>query len=428
MSYAMRKPVIAFLTSSWVNIDDRIRAGRAPGGVPSVARIWSECLKNGYEVHVFVATYLSLGGTKQSSHLGGVQFHWIDMPFPTAVRWMNKGKLTGAARLLAASKLLSVLWQVKMWARVRQSEAVPDIIYLMRPTFALVGRWWARRAHAKIVLRQYGTWVYHARAIEPSLASRFQTLGEYWAMKMPLDLFIMTNDGSMGDRAANLAGIPKAKLRFWMNGIDKSKRIAGFDRAAAKKALGLAEDAPVILTLGRLAFWKRIDRAIDAMPGILAALPQATLLVVGDGPMRRQWEEQALQLGVEGSILWLGAVPHGAVDSYLNTCDVFLIQHDLTNLCNTLLEAMASGCCVITRDVGDTSLVAHDGINAVVLDEDGPDRLSSIIVALLNDPLERDRLGRNAREWALQKLQTWDERMATEVSELNRLISRETLQ
>lgn len=418
-----QRPVIAFLTSTWLGIDDQISAGKPPGGVPSVYRIWSEALAGGYEVHVFLATYFDYDGPPMTDELGGVHFHWIAMPFPRAVRWMNRRKLKGAAGILAASKVLSVLWQARMWARIRRSAVSPDLIYLMRPTFALIGRLWARHTGAKIVLRQYGTWVYDAWVTHRKISSRLHTLGEFWAMKMPFDLFIITNDGSMGDRAARIAGIPHPKLRFWLNGVDKTMSLPTLDRAAARGRAGIDDEAPVLLTLGRLAFWKRIDRLIDALPTILTTHPHTILLIAGDGPLRRELQEQAVRLGVTESVVFLGSVPNSEISFYMHLCDIFLIDNDLTNLCNTLLEAMICGCCIVTRDTGDTALVAHNGANALVLSANPRESLADAVSGLLSDSSERTRLGVNACEWALVNLQSWDERMQMEMAEIDHLIS-----
>ncbi len=411
----MSKPVISFLSAAWANIDDRIRAGKSPGGVPSVARIWTESLASGYEVHVFIMTNLDPGFPPDTMELGGVHFHWIGTPCPRAVRWLHK------RRLIGIMKIFSFMWQLKMWRRIRQSKVKPDIIYLMRPTFALVGRWWARQNGAKLVLRQYGTWIYQYWGVEKNLMDRLQTLGEWWAMKMPMDLFIMTNDGSMGDKGARLAGVPPEKFRFWINGVNKNLRIEGFDCRAAKGKLGLPEDAPVIMTLGRLAYWKRIDRILDAMPSILRAFPDARLVVVGDGTRKEALVEQARRLGVEGAIVFAGAISHDEIPLYLNMCDVFVMCNDLTNMCNTLIEALTCGCCVVTRDVGDTTTIAKHDLNSVVLEPGEPQQFAEAIIGLLRDPEKRCRLEKDAYQWAIDTFQTWDERMAMEVRLLDEL-------
>ncbi len=414
-----KRPVIVFLTAPWADIDDRIRTKNAPGGVPSVSRIWTECLRNGYEVHVFITTFLEEDWPRQTTELGGVTFHWINMPCQCMVRWLQR------TRLIGATKIFSIIWQEKMRRRVSVSSIKPDIIYLMRPTFALVGLWWAKRTAAKVVLRQYGTWIYHYWGNKGHYFDRFQTLGEYIAMKLPMDLIIMTNDGTMGDKAAALAGVPVDKFRFWINGVDKNLRINSFNGQEAKARMGIPPDAPVVMTLGRLAFWKRLDRVIEAMPRVIRKFPSVRLVIVGDGPLRQELEAQTRNCGINNHVLFVGAISHREIKQYLNMCDIFVISNDLSNMCNTLLEAITCGKCVVTRDVGDTKIIAKHNVNSIVLLPGEADDYAEAILNLLLNPERRRALAEKAHSWAMNNLQTWDQRMAMEVQELNQLIGYE---
>jgi len=409
------KPVIVFLTTAWADIDDRIRAGRQPGGVPSVTLIWKECLINGYEVHVFITTFLDRNWPRETIELDGVHFHWINMSCHKAVRWLQKRKLIGITRVF------SILWQMKMWKRICESEIIPNIVYLMRPTFALVGWRWAKQVGAIIVLRQYGTRIYQFWGIEKNLIQRLRSLGEYWAMKMPMDLFIMTNDGSMGDKAARLCGIPVEKFRFWINGVNKNLRFINYNKQVGKFKLGLPKNAPIIMTLGRLVFPKRIDRIIAAFPQILKSFPKARLVIVGNGPLRQQLSDYAQHLCVETAVDFIGVVSHNEIGQYLNICDIFVMSNDYTNMGNTLIEALTCGCCIVTRNVGDTMIIAKNDLNSIVLDPGEPEQFAREIIELLGDKEKRKRLEENAYAWSMDNFLTWDERMAMEVHTLNEL-------
>lgn len=334
------------------------------------------------------------------------------------MQWLHRRQ---AATL---TKSFYLLWQRRMWRRIEASGVRPDVVYLMRPTFALVGLRWARRAGAKIVLRQYGTWIYHHWMVERDWEPRLRSLGECAAMKMPMDLFIMTNDGTMGDRAAELLGVPRSRLRFWINGVDRRAPHTEGEQRAARRRLDLPEMCPVLMVLGRHVGWKRFDRALDAMALVIAARPDARLLVVGDGPLRGDLTRHAERLGIAAAVRFAGAVSNDEVTEYLRACDVFLMPYDLSNLSNTLLEALACGCCIVTHDVGETTRVARHDDNAIVLGRSDPEAFARSVLELLSKPDEVSRLRRGAHAWATANLQTWDERIAMEVAELGRLIDR----
>lgn len=106
--------------------------------------------------------------------------------------------------------------------------------------------------------------------------------------------------------------------------------------------LGLT-DVPVLISLSRVAFEKRIDRVLDAMPRILKAVPDAVLLIVGDGPARESLEEQAESLDLGTHVRFIGEINHDEVPLYYRAADVFMSASDSEAQGLTYLEAMAAG-------------------------------------------------------------------------------------
>ncbi len=411
------KPTIVFVTPFVKDVSDNIRQGKPPGGVPSVAYMWTKCLEHGFDVHVFVVDQVRRTWPKETVQLGGVKFHWVRQAFWPAINWLQKRpKLHAFCRPLNFFSQLMLLW------RILRSRIKPDIIYSMRFKYTFLSWLWGRLVGAKIVQRHYGTWLYHHWFEQDSWLPRIATLGELLTYYIPTDLLIMTNDGTRGDKVAEWLGVPNERFRFWLNGVNKFLRQPDFDAGAFKQGIGLPPDAPMLLTLGRLVGWKRIDRSIDAMPGILRDFPDARLVIVGGGELRRQLEDRASRRGVSDAVMFAGPVTHDEIKEYLNAADIFIIVHDLTNMCSTLIEAITAGSCVITRDVGTTTDIVMNNENAVVLSPGEADDIAHAATQLLKNPLERRRLGDNAYAYAMKKFQTWDERIEMEVNCLKELI------
>ncbi len=76
------------------------------------------------------------------------------------------------------------------------------------------------------------------------------------------------------------------------------------------------------------------------------------LLIVGSGPMRKQLEKQAAQLGVADSILFLGSLPHNEVALWMNVADCLCLPSRSEGMPNVVIEALASGLPVVATDVG----------------------------------------------------------------------------
>jgi glycosyltransferase involved in cell wall biosynthesis len=412
-----KTPVIVFLTTPWTNVDENIRQGKEPGGVPSVAGIWKYCLRHGFETHVFVLSRTGRDWPKTTVAMDGVVFHWVRQPFQRVTKWLHDRRLIGLC------KPLWLLWQLQMIWRLYRAGIRPDIIYSMRGTFAVIGSLWSRIVGAGFVQRQYGTWLYHAWFEQKKWLPRLKILGALLTFFLPTDLYIITNDGTRGDRVAKWVRFPMNRFRFWINGVNKDLRIPGFDRAAFKERLGIPASAPVLLTIGRLSFWKRLDRTIKALPEIRAAVPETRLLIVGAGELRSELEGLARSCGVSDAVMFTGPIEHNRIREYLNVCDIFVMVNDLTNMCNTLIEALTAGCCVVTRDVGATDELIEHNRNGVMLPPDRDGDLARVIIDLLNNPAERATLGETAYELATQRFQTWQERMDMEVDNLKAVIA-----
>jgi glycosyltransferase involved in cell wall biosynthesis len=256
---------------------------------------------------------------------------------------------------------------------------------------------------------------------------------EALALKTRADLLIMTDDGTQGDEViARLNPGTRPRMKFWRNGLDLDRlRPAGTgERAAARAELGLADDAFILLTASRLAAWKRVDRAVRALPRIRAWAPNAMLLVVGDGEERTRLEALARELGVLEHVRFAGAVAQRDVVRYMHAADVFLAVADLSNVGNPLLEAMACGMCIVAVDAGDTRDLIADGVTGRLVDSSQrsgiakplEERLADLVVALSADPAQRQRLAAGAADYARTNFWTWDQRMAAEIAAVERLL------
>jgi glycosyltransferase involved in cell wall biosynthesis len=266
--------------------------------------------------------------------------------------------------------------------------------------------------------------------MHPYLGSRLQLLRRYeetLALKTAADLYIMTNDGTQGDEVLERLNPASAgKVRFWRNGLDLGtlRPPAKSEAVAARKALGIGHDQFVMVTAARLARWKRVDRAIDALALLRVNVPGARLIIVGDGEERSNLERQAVDDGVADAVTFTGAVPQAEVQRYLWAADVVLSLNELSNVGNPLLEAMTAGRCILTIDVGDTRDLITNGETGVLLPEGGVRVIASALRALASAPETRQRLGRAARRFAQANFWSWEQRTGAEVHEVEELLAR----
>jgi glycosyltransferase involved in cell wall biosynthesis len=255
--------------------------------------------------------------------------------------------------------------------------------------------------------------------------SRLRKYEEVLALKTPADLYVMTDDGTQGDEVlVELNPTSHGKVRFWRNGLDLGsvRPPSAKEAAAARKALGLPPTDFVLVTSARLARWKRIDRAIDAVSLILREGLKPRLFVVGDGEERANLEAQARGLGVQDRVTFVGAVPQADVQRYLWAADVFLSLNELSNVGNPLLEAMLSGRPILTLDEGDTRDLIRDGETGVLLPQGDPSVIANALSSLAREPERRERLAQGALAFAKANFWSWDQRIDAEVDAVEALV------
>jgi len=237
----------------------------------------------------------------------------------------------------------------------------------------------------------------------------------FLAFKLPVDLVIMANDGTLGDRVLARMGVPSDRVCFWMNGVNKEAFTIPGDHLAVREWLCLDPGCLVLMTLCRLEGWKRIDRAIRAMPDIVARFPESYLVLIGDGSRRRALEDMARDLGVEKNVRFAGSVKRDKIPDLVTGADIFFSLNDLSNVGNPLLEAMTAGRCVVAVDVGATDTVVRHGETGILIKPEAIHELPQVVNELLESPEKREKLGAAAAAYAREAFSTWEDRMKQEV-------------
>ncbi len=109
-----------------------------------------------------------------------------------------------------------------------------------------------------------------------------------------------------------------------------------------REQYGYDEQTPVMLSLSRLAFEKNIKGLIDAMPEIIQAVPQAQLLIVGDGPAKASLMRQVKVMGLQAHVQFAGEIKNQFVHRYYQMANVFVSASDSETQGLTYDEAVAS--------------------------------------------------------------------------------------
>ena len=167
------------------------------------------------------------------------------------------------------------------------------------------------------------------------------------------------------------------------------------NRVDARSGLDLSPEIPVVLFLGRLTTIKRTDRLLEAMSLVLTEIPEAVLLVAGEGDQMAAAQRQASQLG--SSVRFLGW--RTDLSNLYAAADVVVLTSDNEGMPVSLIEASAAGLPSVTTDVGSTREVVIDGVTGHVVRPDSR-LVADALLKILTDDDRRLAMGRAARDHA----------------------------
>jgi glycosyltransferase involved in cell wall biosynthesis len=202
-------------------------------------------------------------------------------------------------------------------------------------------------------------------------------------------------------------GVDDRRIVITPTGADPDLFAAPVDRAATRRRLGL--DARFVVGwVGSFRKFHALDQAVEALVGF----EDATLLLVGDGPERAGLEQLARARGV--ALHCTGTVAHDDIPAYLAAMDVALVLAPPDRTFHysplKLAEYLWAGLPVIAPRAGELPSQLHDGVDSVLVRPGDPADLANALRRLHDDPEERARLGRGAREAAAHW--SWDRSVA----------------
>lgn len=160
-----------------------------------------------------------------------------------------------------------------------------------------------------------------------------------------------------------------------------------------KNKLNIKKDDKVLLFLGRIAEEKSIDIILNNMPNVFNEIPNAKLLIVGDGPSRSSLEELTKKLNISDKVIFTGVAPRCDVPKYYNIADIFVNASITETQGLTFIEAMASSTPIVARYAPNLSEFIVNGENGILVKHDKD--LSTAIISLLKNTTLMNKLAKN---------------------------------
>lgn len=197
--------------------------------------------------------------------------------------------------------------------------------------------------------------------------------------------------------------ISSNKIRVVHNGIDVDRfcRRPSHEAKAIKKELGFEPDDFIIGNVARLDTVKDHENLIKAYAVVQEKVPQAKLLIIGEGPLKNEIVKLVNELEISQNVTFLSA--RKDIPELLNVIDIFVLSSRNEGISLTLLEAMASERAVIATEVGGNKEIIQHRLNGFLVPPSDFIKLSGAILELLNNKDLAMNLAIEARKTILMK-------------------------
>jgi glycosyltransferase involved in cell wall biosynthesis len=293
-----------------------------------------------------------------------------------------------------------------------------DLVHTHTTKPGIVGTLAARRAGIPAVMHTVHLFPFHeetgrltttayvgAERLAARWCDRIVTVSEYqrdWALRVGIG------------KPEQVIAIP--------NGVPAERALPTRSPAEVRAELGLGE-AFMILSTGRLAEQKGLEYLIRAAALLRDDLPAATIVLAGDGPLRKQLSKLVSDLGLVDTVSFVGL--RSDVGDLLAATDLVVLPSLWEGLSISLLEAMAAGKPVVTTTIGSNREVTNDGETAVLVPPKDPESLAAVIRSLASDGERLEELGRRGKAAQLERY-TLQRMLDSYLDEYDRLLRQES--
>ena len=382
---------IASAILSWVYL--RLR-GFAGGGTAATAR----------PPHIVVGvthaqTCMVLRGRLRALREAGFRVTLISSPGPLLVRTAASEGV--AFRALAMSRGMAPLQDLLAFLRLcwLLSRLRPELTEFSTPKAGLLGT-----LAAKLTGVPVRVYMLRGLRLEASQGMERRILCVAERLAAACAHTVLCNSESLRRQALDMGLAPAAKLRLLgrgsSNGVD-AQRFAPFPNAM-RQVLRLPQGVPVVGFVGRLTYAKGLPDLVEAFERILAAEPDAHLLLVG-------WFDAA---GDALSQAWRARIQDhprihltGMVDDtapYYGAMDLLVLPTWREGFPNAVLEAAACGLPAITTWATGARDAVIPGVTGMLIPPGYPSAICTAVLQLLQNPQRRRRMGAMARAWAVE--------------------------
>lgn len=349
------------------------------GAEKHIVNVASELKKQGWDPHFFLIIHG--GPLSKTLEENNIPIHSVEFPnwFPAIIK--HKKTRFAIVHLFSFFMFIYKYWKIR-----------PDITHFFLPTAYILG------GIASLL-----------SPVKARIMSR-RSLNDY-KQEQPISFFVEKRlhkfmDVICGNSKAILEqlkveGVDSSKLQLIYNGVDAKKYHPNHDKTIYREKLGIPKDALVFVIIANLIPYKGHVDLINAFGKIKNDIGQDwVLLCLGrDDGIQSALYAETQKFNIENNILFLGSQSN--VEDYLIASDVGILSSHQEGFSNAILECMSSGLPMVVTDVGGNAEAVINEKQGFVVPHHNPLALSEAILKLAHDKKLRDKMGKSARDRAL---------------------------
>ncbi len=218
-----------------------------------------------------------------------------------------------------------------------------------------------------------------------------------------IDKVVAIADGHR-DYIASVEKVPRSKIEVIYNGVDPQRFCSSLSSEEAKTRLGIPANSPVVSIIAVLRPDKAHEVFMNAAREVLKSIPDTHFLIVGDGPERDRLDRLAHDLGIDGSVHFLGF--RRELGDVLAAVDINALSSkpELETFSVAAIEAMSAGVPIVCTDVGCMKEIVLPGKTGYLVHVGDFQGLAARLIELIQNPAARRNMGKAAQVLVHEKL------------------------
>ncbi len=265
----------------------------------------------------------------------------------------------------------------------------PDIVHTHSGKAGVLGRWAARRANVPIIIHtihgpSFGSFQNSAANLLFRQAERMAARSTTHFVAVSQAMIDQYLAAGIGDRS---------QFSRVLSGFNTGLFMQARNDPGLRQSLGIKEDDVVIGKIARLFKLKGHQDLFAIASSIVKQVPQVKFLLIGDGPLRDQFEERVRSLGLSARFIFAGLVPPDRVPAYVGIMDMVVHLSRREGLPRALPQALAAARPVVALDIDGAREVCENEETGFLVSPGDREGLAKRVVQLALDRPLRQRLG-----------------------------------